>query len=346
MLERGSTNRTRVLVIRAGQLGDTVCAASIINPLLAHFGENTVIDWVAKAGIGNIFAKDSRINRVFQMKTRKTPFIINPVKQQIIFSSLLNPYDYIINLELGSMFNDVMRLTRAKHKIGMPYRHFTEPAETHAVENLHLVYRSFLNEEDMKFAQPSLIGTDIPALRSKFNLPESYIVLVPSNSHHNKKSSINLRAWPVTHWNAFFKLIEKNNVNAIMIGSDSEKAFFNQLMPLPDSIKSLVGKTSFSELVGLIAGAKNVVVTDTGPAHIAAAVDTPVIALIGPTNFKRTGPYQTKTNKITIVKSNIECSPCYHTEKMQTCRDNKCMSEISPQVVMDYVLSSYSENNV
>lgn len=339
MLERGDTKRTRVLVIRAGQLGDTVCAASIINPLLAHFGENTVIDWVAKAGIGKIFEKDSRINRVFQMKTRKTPFIINRVKQQIIFSSLLNPYDYIINLELGSMFNDVMRMTRAKYKIGMPYRHFTEPAETHAVENLHLIYRSFLNEDDMKFAQPSLIGEDISALRAKFSLPENYIVLVPSNSHHNKKSSINLRAWPVMHWKSLFELINKNNIHAIMIGGESEREFFNQLLPLPENIISLVGKTSFSELIGLIEGAKSVVVTDTGPAHIAAAVDAPVIALIGPTNFKRTGPYQTKTNKIIIVKSNLECSPCYHTEKMQTCRDNQCMTEISPQVVMDYVLS-------
>ena len=158
-------NPTRILVIRAGQLGDTVCAASIIEPLRSHFGKSVVIDWVAKAGIGKIFEKDSRINRVFFMKTRKTPFIFNSAKQQIVFSAVLNPYDYIINLELGSMFNDVMRLTRAKHKIGMPYRHFTEPAETHAVENLHLIYKSFLNEKDLAFAQPSLIGTNITELK-------------------------------------------------------------------------------------------------------------------------------------------------------------------------------------
>ena len=50
-------NSTRILVIRAGQLGDTVCASSIINPLLTHFGNNTVIDWVAKAGIGRFLKK-------------------------------------------------------------------------------------------------------------------------------------------------------------------------------------------------------------------------------------------------------------------------------------------------
>jgi len=222
-MSENNKKNIRILVIRAGQLGDTVFAASIIKPLLNHFGENTIIDWVAKAGMGNIFAEDPRINRVFNIKSRKTPFFINPAKQQIIFSALLNPYDYIINLELGSIFNDVVRLTRARNKIGMPYHHFTEPAETHAVENLHLIYESFLEREDMSVAQPSLIGSDINELKVKFNLPDKYVVLSPSNSHHNKKSSVNLRAWPTYHWKKLFNLLEKNNINAVMVGAASEQ---------------------------------------------------------------------------------------------------------------------------
>ncbi len=329
----------RILVIRAGQLGDTVFASSIINPLRNHFGDDTVIDWVAKSGMGRLFEKDPRINRVFNMKRRKTPFFINLSKQKIILSALFNPYDYIINLELGALFNSVMRLTRAKHKVGMPYRHFTEPAETHAVENLHLIYESFLNADDMSFAQPSLIGALPEELKTKFNLPEKYIVLSPSNSHHNKKSSINLRAWPVAHWNSLFRLLEKNKIDAVMIGAESERLFFNKLDRLPKNIISLVGKTSFAELVGIIKGADSLVVTDTGPAHIAAAVDTPVYALIGPTNFKRTGPYKTSSNKVMIISSNQACSPCYHTEKMRTCTDNKCMTQITSDDVIAAILS-------
>ncbi|MFK5915620.1 MAG: glycosyltransferase family 9 protein [Woeseiaceae bacterium] len=330
----------RILVIRAGQLGDTVFATSIINPLLNHFGKNTIIDWVAKSGMGKIYENDPRVNRVFDIKTRKTPFFINSVKQKIILSALFSPYDYVINLELGSMFNDVVRLTRAKHKIGMPYRHFTEPAETHAVENLHLIYESFLNQDDMALAQPSLIGSSLMELNSKFDLPDKYIILSPSNSHHNKKSSINLRAWPIEHWKTLFDLLEKNNINAVMVGSESERNYFNKFDKLAKNIISLVGKTTFPELIGLINHADSLVVTDTGPAHIAAAVDTPVYALIGPTNFKRTGPYQTKTNKVTIVSSHVSCSPCYHTEKMRTCQDNKCMKEIKPKQIIRRILQS------
>ena len=340
MPESKSSHPVRVLVIRAGQLGDTVCAASIIEPLRTHFGETTIIDWVAKAGIGNIFAQDPRINRIFHIKSRRTPVIFNAAKRQVIFSALFNPYDYVINLELGNIFNSVVRLTRAKNKIGMPYKHFTEPAETHAVENLHLIYESFLDAKDMLVAQPSLIGTNINELKAKFDLPENYIVLVPSNSHHNKKSGINLRGWPPEHWKELFILLQKNKLSAVMVGAESERSYFNKLEPLPGNIVSLVGKTSFPELVGIIKNASAVVVTDTGPAHIAAAVDTPVYALIGPTNYKRTGPYQTKTNKINVISSHQPCSPCYHTEQMLKCRDNKCMSEITPGMVMQQLLNS------
>ena len=191
----------------------------------------------------------------------------------------------------------------------------------------------------MASAQPSLIGTNIIDLKAKFNLPNNYLVLVPSNSHHDKKSSINLRAWPVEHWKELFGLLNDSNIKAVMIGSESERAFFNKLEPLPENIFSLVGKTSFPELVGIINSANSVVVTDTDPAHIAAAVDTLVYALIELTNFKRTGLYQTKTNKITILNSNLECSPCYHTEKMRTCWDNKCMSAILAGDVIQHILS-------
>ena len=339
MLESENDNITRILVIRAGQLGDTVFAASVINPLIAHFGEDTIIDWVAKEGIGKVFEADPRINKLFFLKSRRSPLILNFAKMRIVFSTLFNPYDYIINLELGSIFNSVVRLARAKNKIGMPYKFFAEPPGIHAVEGLHIIYRSFLTQDELELAQPSLVGTDFNELKEKFSLPDEYVVFVPSNSHHDKRSSINLRAWPVTHWKELLELCEKNNIPVVVVGSESERLYFNKFDPLPINTISLVGKTSFPELVSVIEGAKSVVVTDTGPAHIAAAVDTPVFALIGPTNFKRTGPYQTKTNEITIINSNLHCSPCYHTEKMHTCIDNKCMSEISAKEVMDNILS-------
>lgn len=329
---------SRILVIRAGQLGDTAYASSIIEPIRHHFGENSVIDWVAKAGMGNVFLEDPRISKIFQVKSRRTPLLFNRVKQNVILGSWSKPYDLAINLELGGIFNNMMRLVKARKKIGMPYKYFAEPPESHAVENLKLIFASFLNSEDLEYAFPSLIGTDPVIVKQHFNLPNEYFVLVPANSHISKGASINHRAWPTDYWKELMKMMSDRGINAVIIGGESEKPFFNQFEPLPNMIISLVGKTNFPHLIGLIQGSKGVITTDTGPSHIAAAVNTPVIALIGPTNYKRTGPYQTKHNKIKILNAELECSPCYHTEQILKCTDNRCMSSISPKSVLDSIL--------
>ncbi len=333
-----SKTANRILVIRAGQLGDTVCASSIIEPLRHHYGHDVVIDWVAKAGIGQVFSRDSRIHRIFELKNRRLPFVFNPAKFRILRHSWQQPYDLIVNLELGSLFNDVMHLSRARQKIGMPYRYFAEPPEAHAVENLKLIYRSFLDDEDMALAEPSLRGTPLAELKKKYPLANDYLVLVPANSHLGKKNRPNYRAWPIEHWQTLIRKLDTAGMPAVIIGGRGEEAFFANLSPLPESVINLAGKTSFPDLVGIIAGARGVVSTDTGPAHIAAAVDTPVHALIGPTNFKRTGPYKTSSNRVEILSANLPCSPCYHTQRLLDCKKNICMEAIHPDRVFDAVM--------
>jgi len=329
----------KVLVIRAGQLGDTVYASSIIEPLRHQFGNDTIIDWVGKTGIARVYSKDPRINRIFEIKSRNTPVLFNRDKLRIILHALQEPYDYIVNLELGTIFNDVMRLSRARHKIGMPYRHFTEPKETHAVENLILIYRSFLDDAALTCAIPSIIGTSPDEMQSKFNLNNEYVVLVPANSHIHKTHSINHRAWPLAHWCRLFSALNAQRIQAVIIGGAAEKDIFSGVCELPENILDLTGRTSFPDLVGVIQGARAVITTDTGPSHIASAVNTPVYALIGPTNDKRTGPYKTSDNEVYILNAHVHCSPCYHTERHRQCTDNICMQQILPEQVMESLLA-------
>lgn len=342
-MDKPSTNRpARILVIRAGALGDTAYASSIIEPLRHAYGTDVIIDWVAKAGIGKLFAEDSRIRRVFELKSRRSPLLFNQGKRQIITQSFREPYDLAINLELGSIFDNTLRLTQAKQKIGSPYQHFKEPAETHAVENLHIIYRHFLNDDVMPYAYPKLQGTDPARVKEKFQLNENYLVLVPSNSHFKAAPESNYRAWPVAHWKELIATLSKRELQVVIIGGRNEADYFKLLYPLPANICNLVGQTSFPELIGLISGARAVISTDTGPAHIAGAVNTPVYAIIGPTNFKRTGPYSTPDNEIHILSANLPCSPCYHTQRFKDCPKNQCMYDVTP----DYVIDALRRNRV
>jgi len=330
------TNRKamRALVIRAGQLGDTVCATSIIEPLRLQYGNDLVIDWVCKLGMASLFAKDSRINRVYELRSRRAPLLINAAKRNILLDSLSSPYDLAINLELGRMFNSVMRLIRAKQKIGMPFKHFAEPAETHAVKNLQLIYASFIDKRHLDQVAPNLMGETDTIIKETFHLSSPYVVLVPTNSHQDNKGQINHRAWPTRHWRDLIQLFsQQDKLQLVIIGGEDEQKYMEQLAPLPNNTVSLIGKTNLAQLTGVIEHAVAMIATDTGPAHIAGAVNTPVITLIGPTNHRRTAPYVSAQNQVRIVSANVHCSPCYHTQRQANCVDNQCMTEINPQMV-------------
>ncbi len=90
---------------------------------------------------------------------------------------------------------------------------------------------------------------------------------------------------------------------------------------------NLGGQTSLTQAARLYKKALTVVTTDSGPMHLAAAVGTPVVALFGPTDPRRTGPYGTGHE---IVRTGIDCSPCF-SKKCRTCQ---CMKDISPQQVL------------
>jgi ADP-heptose:LPS heptosyltransferase len=55
--------------------------------------------------------------------------------------------------------------------------------------------------------------------------------------------------------------------------------------------RDLVGKTTLAQWIALARRARLFVGCDTGPMHLAAAVETPVVALFGPADPARTGPY-------------------------------------------------------
>lgn len=93
---------------------------------------------------------------------------------------------------------------------------------------------------------------------------------------------------------------------------------------------NLGGRTTLRELAWLYRQASLVVTTDSGPMHIAAAMGTPVVALFGPTDPARTGPYGPCHH---VIRRELSCSPCLR----KRCETKKCMREISVGEVLDAV---------
>ncbi len=91
----------------------------------------------------------------------------------------------------------------------------------------------------------------------------------------------------------------------------------------------MTGKTSLKDLVLIIDNAQCVISCDTGPMHLAVALRTNLIALFGPSDSGRTGPFRG-----VVIQKKLECAPCNQKE----CEKPICMEQIKPAHVMEKIL--------
>jgi lipopolysaccharide heptosyltransferase I len=96
------------------------------------------------------------------------------------------------------------------------------------------------------------------------------------------------------------------------------------------SCVNLIGRTSLEELVALVSRADMLVTADTGVLHIADAVGTPVVAVFGPTDPEKTGPYSQR-ERVVQARGTCPKMPCFERE----CRTMKCMGAVSGREVAE-----------
>ena len=112
---------------------------------------------------------------------------------------------------------------------------------------------------------------------------------------------------------------------------------------------NMVGKTSLPELVALLHLARVVIAPDTGPAHIASALGTPVIGLYAATNPQRAGPYNFMD--LVVNRYPIALQKYYELEVTDApwgkrIQSDECMALIKPQdvtVMLSRALQDYPD---
>lgn len=107
-------------------------------------------------------------------------------------------------------------------------------------------------------------------------------------------------------------LIDQLGASVLIFGSAGEEKLAQEIshhMRFEPYI--LTGQTDLQTLIGLIARCRLFVTNDSGPMHLAAALDIPQIALFGSTDEIATGPYSAQAS---VIHKYVECSPCLRRE--------------------------------
>jgi len=78
----------------------------------------------------------------------------------------------------------------------------------------------------------------------------------------------------------------------VILGTASDQALARVMVAgAPERCLDLTGQTTLAEMIEWLRLSALVITNDTGPLHIAAALKKPIVALFGPTDPRRTGPY-------------------------------------------------------
>ena len=154
--------------------------------------------------------------------------------------------------------------------------------------------------------------------------------------------SINSRAkrWPAERYAALAdRLIEELGAEVLLIGSPDELDVSTDVRRrMKHAPIILTGKTDLAQAVAVLSLIDLLVTNDTGPAHIASALNRPTLVIFGPTNPLTTRPFSTGAE---IVRHPPDCAPCM----LRECPiDHRCMTAISPDEVFERAAAILERN--
>jgi ADP-heptose:LPS heptosyltransferase len=121
-------------------------------------------------------------------------------------------------------------------------------------------------------------------------------------------------------------LRRRHNVSCVLTGGPEDVPMAQSIQDASaEGIYNMVGKTSLAELIDVIDGGTAMVTCDTGPMHLAVALGKRVVALFGPSDHHRTGPFRGK-----VIRARVACAPCGR----KACPEPICMEAIRPESVL------------
>lgn len=151
------------------------------------------------------------------------------------------------------------------------------------------------------------------------------VLLHPFATHANKR-------WPETHWRDLIERLDADGVPWRLLGrTDGRTRSWTDAF----ADCSLINRTDLRLSAACIAGAACLVSGDSGPMHMGTAVETPVVALFGPTH--RVWGFYPSGRQDQVLEVPLACRPCSLHGGKRCSQNNACMRGITADSVYDAV---------
>ena len=286
-----------ICVVRLSHIGDTCHALAVVRAIQDSWPE-TRITWIIGKTEAGLMADIPDIEFIIFDKSKGRD-AYKRVREQLG----QRRFDVALCMHASMRVNRIYRMLDTPVRLGYDFKRardlqwlFTNQRITHR-DGEHVL------DAMMSFARH--IGVPKPKLRWDIPLSDAHrgfaaeyadgtqpvLLISPCSSQRIR----NFRNWSVENYAAAANHAQKKfGCRVIVTGgpTELEHEYGRKLARIcgPDLV-NMVGKTSLKQLLALIAAADALICPDSGPAHMATAVGTPVIGLYASSNPARSGPY-------------------------------------------------------
>ena len=328
-----------ILIVKLSAVGDVIHTLPSLAALRRLYPE-AHITWAVEEAAADIVRNHPDLDRVLVSRRKawqkaiKRGSLREPLRGIRTFIADLRDRDYDVVIDFHGLFKSavLVLLSRGRRKIG--YDSFQEMSG--------LFYSEKIREDMSKHAVDRYL--DFPLhLGAVPGKREFRIATGPENKRKvdellaaNGITGPYIAVNPVAYWET--KLWAEDRFAALCDRIGASHGLPVVLTGQPDpslerirslssgEVKNLEGRTTLKDLAELYRRSLLLITTDSGPMHLAAAMGTPVVALFGPTDPRRTGPYGPGHQ---VVRTAIPCAPCFR----KSCREMTCMEGITVDAV-------------
>lgn len=328
----------KILILKPSSLGDVVQALPVLRLLKLHWPQSEVFWWI-DSGLAPLIQDDPDLAGIIRFERRRWAHLQNwPEMVRSVRWMRAQHFDLVIDLQSLARSGAFAWLARGQFLAGLDdaregARGFYDLAVPRASFHTHAVdwYLSVLTGLGVPVHRRFQWLPEQPAVsaqvKSKWQTEGTrWIALQPGARWENKR-------WPTPHYAELVGQLAATfpAVRFVILGSHDDRPLGEIIRrAVPERCLNLCSATSLPEMVEWIRLCDLLVTNDTGPMHVAAALGKPLVALFGPTEPRRTGPYGQLDN---VLQIELPCSPCLKS----TChfeKPNECLRAISPAMVL------------
>ncbi len=334
------TSRIQNILVRMPNwVGDLVMATPILTDLRKAFPKSSMTA-MCRFPICELLKEDDAIDELFCFHPISFSFSRREERRSLFAKIEAGKYD--LGILLTNSFSSAWLFWQGNVQRRLGYAgHFRRGLLTDVVKrpiSLHQIdcYKKLLEPLGISHSQtrPRLfLGIKEIEESKELLYQRGYVKGAPLIGMNPGAAYGSAKCWPAERFRDLAKKFVKEGFFVVFFGDMASRDLIHDICrDLPSSVMNLAGVTSLRELASLIRDVNLLITNDSGPMHIADALDVPLIALFGSTDDRLTGPFGGKSR---VIRKNVACSPCF---KRVCPIDFPCMKEITVDEVFQLAM--------